>query len=133
MHDARGLRDTYQRMAKTLAPYAPKDLKVSEWEDKFFRLLWKGWLAGSTPVVSNLGTNKGMPVSCSGQFIGDSIDEFYSNRHETAMLTKNGFGTSGYLGEIRSRGSSISAGGTASGVLPVIKGFVQDMRDVAQG
>lgn len=120
-------------MASTLAPYAPKDLSISEWEDKFFQLLWKGWLAGSTPVVSNLGTNKGMPVSCSGQYIGDSIHAFYQNRHETAMLTKNGFGTSGYLGDIRSRGQGISTGGTASGVLPVIKGFVQDMRDVAQG
>lgn len=120
-------------MARTLAPYAPKDKSTQEWEDKFFRLLWKGWLAASTPVLSNLGTNKGMPVSCSGQYIGDSIHEFYSNRHETAMLTKNGFGTSGYLGDIRPRGQGISTGGTASGVLPVIKGFVQDMRDVAQG
>ena len=105
----------------------------AEWEAKFFRLLWKGWLAASTPVLSNTGTIKGMPVSCSGQYIGDSIDEFYSNRKETAILTKNGFGTSGYLGDVRPRGSKISRGGTSSGVLPVFKGFVQDMRDVAQG
>jgi ribonucleoside-diphosphate reductase alpha chain len=104
-----------------------------EWEPKFFELLWKGWLAGSTPVISNTGTNKGMPVSCSGQYIGDSIDEFYSNRRETALLTKHGFGTSGYLGDIRGRGTSIKSGGTATGTLPLFKGFVQDMRDVAQG
>lgn len=104
-----------------------------EWEGKFFNLLWKGWLAPSTPVLSNTGTIKGMPVSCSGQYIGDSIEQFYDNRKETAILTKNGFGTSGYLGDIRARGSKISKGGTASGVLPVYKGFVQDMRDVAQG
>lgn len=104
-----------------------------EWEGKFFNLLWKGWLAPSTPVLSNTGTIKGMPVSCSGQFIGDSIEQFYGNRKETAILTKNGFGTSGYLGSIRPRGAAISKGGTASGVLPVFRGFVQDMRDVAQG
>lgn len=104
-----------------------------EWEAKFFKILWNGWLAPSTPVLSNTGTPKGMPVSCSGQYIGDSIDSFYSNRRETALLTKHGFGTSGYLGDIRGRGSLISAGGTASGSLPVFRGFVQDMRDVAQG
>ena len=130
LHDATGLRDTYLRIAGTLAKHLP-DSKT--WETKFFNLLWNGWLAPSTPVLSNTGTNKGLPVSCSGQYVGDSIDQFYSNRHETAMLTKNGFGTSGYLGDIRSRGSVISVGGNASGVIPVFKGFVQDMRDVAQG
>lgn len=104
-----------------------------KWEDKFFQLLWRGWLAASTPVLSNTGTTKGMPVSCSGQYIGDSINEFYSNRKQTALLTKNGFGTSGFLGDIRPRGAKISVGGSASGVTPVFKGFVQDMRDVAQG
>ena len=83
--------------------------------------------------MSNTGTTKGLPVSCSGQYIGDSINSFYSNRKETALLTKDGFGTSGYLGDIRPRGSKISRGGTASGTVPVFKGFVQDMRDVAQG
>ena len=131
LHEARGLRDTYLRIAQVLSKHMVG--YEDEWEAKFFNLLWKGHLAPSTPVLSNTGTNKGLPVSCSGQYIGDSIDEFYGNRKETAILTKNGFGTSGYLGDIRSRGSAISAGGTASGVLPVFKGFVQDMRDVAQG
>src|SRR6056300_904787 len=49
------------------------------------------------------------------------------------MLTKMGFGTSSYLGSIRSRGSEISKGGKSSGVVPVFKGHVQDMRDIAQG
>jgi ribonucleoside-diphosphate reductase alpha chain len=131
LHEARGLRDTHLRIASTLSKHMVG--YEDEWEGKFFNLLWKGWLAPSTPVLSNTGTNKGMPVSCSGQYIGDSIDDFYSNRKETAILTKNGFGTSGYLGDIRPRGSKIAKGGTASGVLPVYRGFVQDMRDVAQG
>ena len=131
LHNARGLRDTYLRISKTLSQHMVG--YEDEWEAKFFNLLWKGWLAASTPVLSNTGTNKGLPVSCSGQYIGDSINEFYSNRKQTAILTQNGFGTSGYLGDIRQRGSTISKGGTASGVLPVFKGFVQDMRDVAQG
>ena len=125
------VKETYKRIADTLAKHMGNDSIL--WSTKFFNLMWRGWLAPSTPVLSNTGTNKGCPVSCSGQHIGDSINEFYNNRRETAILTKHGFGTSGYLGDIRPRGSSISAGGTASGTLPVFKGFVQDMRDVAQG
>ncbi|QVJ12731.1 ribonucleotide reductase of class Ia (aerobic), alpha subunit [Pseudomonas phage PSA11] len=128
--EARGLKDTYERIAKTAARHTDDPDK---WASKFFDVLWRGWLAASTPVLSNMGTIKGMPVSCSGQYIEDSIDGFYSAYHETAMLTKNGFGTSGYLGDIRPRGSVISTGGKASGTLPIFKHFVQDMRDVAQG
>lgn len=130
LHNARGLRDTYERIAKTLSRHMPDQ---KSWETKFFNLMWKGWLAPSTPVASNTGTKKGLPVSCSGQYVGDSIDSFYSNRREAAILTKNGFGTSAYMGDIRSRGTPISAGGEASGVVPVFEGFVDDMRKVAQG
>jgi ribonucleoside-diphosphate reductase alpha chain len=106
------------------------------WEDaysEFFNLLWNGWLSPSTPILANMGTYRGLPVSCSGGYISDSIDGFYTARRETAILTKYGFGTSGYLGDIRGRGSNISIGGRASGVLPVFKGFVRDMQEVAQG
>jgi ribonucleotide reductase alpha subunit len=123
-------KQRYKIIADTAAQYLPNS---EEWSGKFFDLFWKGWLSPSTPVLSNMGTDKGMAVSCSGGYIHDSIDGFYSGRKEAALLTKYGFGTSGYLGAIRPRGSVISSGGKASGVLPVFKGFVQDMRDVAQG
>lgn len=121
-----------RNIAKKAASKLPEKLRT-DYEERFYQLIWRGWLSPSTPVLSNMGTNKGLSVSCSGNYIEDSIDGFYSNRHQTAMLTKNGFGTSGYLGDIRPRGSKISVGGKASGVVPVFKGFVQDMRDVAQG
>ncbi|ASV43421.1 ribonucleotide reductase of class Ia (aerobic), alpha subunit [Vibrio phage JSF12] len=120
----------YQVIAKTAASHMPDP---SYWEPKFFELFWKGWLAASTPVMANMGTDKGLPVSCSGGYIDDSIDGFYSTLHETAMLTKNGFGTSAYLGDIRPRGAPIRIGGQAAGVMPVIADYVQCMRDVAQG
>lgn len=118
------------RIAETAAKHTPNP---EYWAPKFFNLIWKGWLSCSTPVLANMGTDRGLPVSCSGQYIGDSIHEFYSNLLETAVLTKNGFGTSGYLGDIRPRGTKISVGGKASGVVPVFKTYVQAMRDVAQG
>ena len=123
-------REQYETIASTLAAHTDDKEK---WYEKFFQLLWNGWLSPSTPVLANAGTTRGLPVSCSGGYVEDSIDGFYSARREAALLTKYGFGTSGFLGDIRPRGTAISAGGKASGVLPVLKGFIQDSRDVSQG
>lgn len=125
------VKGQFERIAKTAAKHVLEHYPQAE--QKFFDMLWKGWLSPSTPVLANMGTNRGMPVSCSGTIVEDSIDGFYSNLHEVAMLTKNGFGTASDLSSIRPRGSNISVGGKASGVLPVIKEHVNTMRNVAQG
>lgn len=127
------VKEQYERIARTAAKHLDGTKYESEGYEKFFNLLWKGWLSPSTPVLANMGTKRGLPVSCSGSTIADSIDGFYSGRREVALLTKYGFGTASYLGDIRPRGTPITGGGKASGILPVFKGFVQDMRDVAQG
>lgn len=125
------LESVYRRVANHAAKYTPEPEK---WEEKFFNLFWKGWLAASTPVLSNMGTGFGCPVSCSGGYIPDSVYGFYSSQLEAAVLSKNGFGTSGYMGDIRPRGSKINGvKGGASGVLPVFKDFVQVSRDISQG
>lgn len=133
MFEATSIREQYERIAKTAAKHLASVGLQQKAEKEFFDILWKGWLSPSTPVLANMGTDRGLPVSCSGGVVGDSIHSFYESRLETAVLTKNGFGTSAYLGAIRPRGSAISIGGKASGVVPVFKMFVQDMRDVTQG
>src|SRR5690606_32037212 len=89
-------RAQYEAIAATAANW----LVFTKWEDEayeqFFNLLWNGWLSPSTPILANMGTSRGLPVSCSGGYINDSIDGFYTARRETAILTKHGFGTSGY-------------------------------------
>ncbi len=118
------------RIASTLARHLhDKDL----WESRFFRLLWQGHLAASTPVLANIGTTRGCPVSCSGNYVDDSVYEFYDTQREAAVLSQQGFGTSSFLGDIRPRGAPISRGGKASGVVPVIRGFVNVARDISQG
>ena len=129
-YQAANPREQYERIARTLAVHTPDPQK---WFGKFFDLMWKGWLSPSTPVLANTGTSRGLPVSCSGQYIPDAIDGIYKSKHETAMLTKYGFGTAGYLGDIRPRGSKISVGGKSLGVVPVIQGVQHDMEYVAQG
>lgn len=125
------LKSVYSRISKHAAKYTTNPKK---WEYKFFNLFWNGWLAASTPVLSNMGTGFGCPVSCSGGVIDDSVLGFYEAQKEAAILSKNGFGTSGYLGKIRERGAKINGmKGSASGVLPVFKDFVQVSRDISQG
>jgi ribonucleoside-diphosphate reductase alpha chain len=131
--NGRSVRGQFERIAKTAASHLVGTKFEAEAESKFFELLWKGWLSPSTPVLANMGTTRGMPVSCSGTVAEDSVDGFYTNLHEVAMLTKHGFGTATDLSAIRPRGSSISVGGKASGILPVVKEHVNAMRSIAQG
>lgn len=130
LYKADNPKEQYQRIAATLAVHTPDP---SMWKEKFFDIMWKGWLSPSTPILANTGTNRGLPVSCAGSYIPDSIDGIYKAKHETAMLTKMGFGTAGYLGDVRPRGSEISVGGKSTGVMQVIQGFQGDMDYVAQG
>jgi len=130
LYQANTPRDQYERIARTLATHTPDP---NSWTNKFFNLLWKGWLSPSTPVLANTGTTRGLPVSCAGSYISDNLDSIYKGKHEIAALTKAGFGTASYLGDIRHRGAEISVGGKASGLLPIIKGFQQDMEYVSQG
>lgn len=148
LYEAANPREQYMRIARTAASHAPKnavpgdatpllvglvDPYVEYWTGKFFNILWKGWLACSTPVLANMGTKRGCSVSCAGSVVDDSIDGFYSNYREIALLTKHGFGTATDLSDVRPRGSKISVGGKASGVMPIIERHIKDMRDVAQG
>lgn len=130
LYKADNPKEQYQRIAATLAVHTPDP---SMWKEKFFDIMWKGWLSPSTPILANTGTNRGLPVSCAGSYIPDSIDGIYKAKHETAMLTKMGFGTAGYLGDVRPRGADISVGGKSTGVMQIIKGFQDDMEYVAQG
>lgn len=133
-YEGQTVKQAYYRIARQAASHLVQyGLDSEEWSEKFFQLFWKGWLSPSTPVLSNMGTHKGLPVSCSGGVVPDSVYGFYESYLEAAILTKNGFGTSGYLGSIRPRGSKISTGGKSSGVKPVIKHFVQDMQTITQG
>lgn len=131
----RGMRDAWMRVSKTAASHLPDDIQEQA-EQKFFELFWKGWLAGSTPVITNMGTDRGCPVSCSGGYVADSIGGktgFYGAIKEAGVLSKNGFGTSNYLGDIRARGVKIGSGGKAAGVLPVLQDFVTMSKKVSQG
>lgn len=118
------------RISSTLARHM---LDPKEWQPKFYSLLWDGNLAGSTPALANIGTDRGCAVSCSGNYVFDGVYDFYETLQEAAILSQQGFGTSSYLGDVRPRGSAISRGGKASGVILPLRNFVNAARDISQG
>lgn len=124
------VRGAFHRIASHLSPIDGHP----EAYQRFFDLLWSGKLAPSTPVMCNVGTDRGMSVSCAGNYVGDSVEAFYDSLSEVAILSKNGFGTASYLGDIRPRGSLIkSTGETAAGVVPVIDTYIDTKSKISQG
>jgi ribonucleoside-diphosphate reductase alpha chain len=114
-------KDAYNRIASTAANY----LNKPELFSKFFEILWNGWLIPSTPVMSNFGTNRGLPISCFGGYIGDSMYDIYRKNLEMAVLSKHGGGTAYDFSEIRPKGAPIKDGtnGTTDGIIPFMKSF----------
>lgn len=125
------VRGRHRTIAHTLAQYMVG--AEAEWEEKFFNELWDGILSPATPAFANTGTNRGMGVSCSGQYIGDSVEAFYDSLKEMAILSKWGFGTSADFSGIRERGAPISRGGEASGPVPVMDDFFTCASKISQG
>ena len=130
-------RDMYLRIAKRAAELTKFDIPTyfgyDTWFEAFFDIMWKGWLSPSTPILTNMGNSRGHPIACSGTYLGDSIVSFYEARKEIAQLTQRGYGTSWCLDPVRPRGSKISKGGEANGIMQPASGVVQDMKDISQG
>jgi ribonucleoside-diphosphate reductase alpha chain len=122
-------RGMYSRLAKTAA----ETLERPELEEKFFDLMWKNWLCPSTPVLSNMGTDRGFVISCFSSYIPDSMDGIMDGLKETAMLSKYGGGTAWHASDIRAKGSKISKGGISDGVVPFFKMLDSVILGVSQG
>lgn len=129
------LKETFQRMADTAAKHLYgkiPDEEAKYLHKRFNEIIWEADLAPASPVY-NLGTPRGLPVSCSGGYVKDQVPGFYEHRTEMAVLTQEQFGTSGYLGAVRPRGSKISRGGTAAGMVNLFNGLATDMQEITQG
>lgn len=94
---------------------AERQLKESGFAEKFIRYLSYGWYSLSSPVWANFGNERGLPISCNGSYIDDSVESILTKNTEVAVMTKHGAGTSAYFGALRPRGAAISVGGTSTG------------------
>lgn len=124
-------RTAFERVAKTVAAR----LKKPELADKFFDYMWKGWFGLASPVLSNIGADRGLPISCYTIHPADSITSIFGKAHELACLSKGGGGVGIYLGDLRGRGSLISGGrnGVTDGIVPWAKVYDSTTVSVSQG
>jgi ribonucleoside-diphosphate reductase alpha chain len=100
---------------------------------KFFDYIWKGWLCLATPVLANTGTDRGLPISCFGIDVGDSIYEIGSKNLELMLLAKHGGGVGIGINMIRPAGSKITGNGTSDGIVPFTKIYDSTILATNQG
>lgn len=101
--------------------------------DKFYKYMSRGYYSLSSPIWSNLGLDRGLPISCFGSYVGDTITDIVGTVAEVSMQSKIGGGTSAYLGHIRPRGSAISNNGTTNGSFPFLSLFDRTVSVISQG
>ena len=106
---------TPEKRIRQIALKAQRTLDENGFADKFEDYMSRGWFSLASPVWANYGLKRGLPISCFGSYIDDTMESILSKQAEVGMMTKMGGGTSAYFGKLRARGSEISAGGNSNG------------------
>jgi len=122
-------KDAYWRVATSVA----RRLQKPQLASKYFDYIWRGWLNLATPVLSNTGTDRGLPISCFGIDVGDSIQEIGQKNLEMMLLAKHGGGVGIGINMIRPAGSVINQNGTSDGVVPFAKIYDSTILATNQG
>ena len=124
--------DAEERIAN-IAKRAGELLEMPDFADKFYHYMSQGYYSLASPVWSNFGKERGLPVSCFGSHIDDDIGNILYSQSEVGMMSKLGGGTSGYFGKIRPRGAAIKNNGEASGAVHIMRLFESMVDVVSQG
>ncbi len=122
-----------EERVRAIANRAEELLGMPGFGDRFFDYMSRGYYSLASPVWANFGLNRGLPISCFGSYIGDSMEAILDTHAEVGMMTKVGGGTSGYFGDIRPRGSKITNNGTSNGTYPFAQLFDKIINVVSQG
>ena len=122
-------REAYHRVSKTVA----RRLYKPEMAETFFNYIWNGWLCLASPVLSNTGTDRGLPISCFGIDVADSIQDIGQKNLEMMLLAKQGGGVGIGINQIRPAGAKITGNGTSDGVVPFCKIYDSTILATNQG
>lgn len=125
--------ETVQGAIDRIATAASKRLYKPELKEPFIEMIEKGWMSLSSPIWANMGTERGLPISCFNVHVPDYIEGITHKLGEVIMQTKIGGGTSGYFGELRGRGSTVTDNGRSSGAVSFMKLFDTAMDTISQG
>jgi ribonucleoside-diphosphate reductase alpha chain len=121
----------YERVSRAMSSYYGDNSKY--WEKRFFDAMWSNWLCLSSPIASNGGTDRALPISCYSISVNDSLHSIFDKCSELAMLTKTGGGVGIYMGRLRGRGEPIKGNGKSEGIVPWSKIYDQTISSVSQG
>ena len=122
-------KEAYQRVCQTVA----RRLDKPELAKTFYEYIWNGWLCLASPVLSNTGTDRGLPISCFGIDVADSIYDIGTKNLEMMLLAKHGGGVGIGINQIRPAGAEIKGNGTSDGVVPFCKIYDSTILATNQG
>jgi len=125
------IREIADKAEEFLSASGGSDFKG--FSDKFYDYMSKGWISLASPVWSNFGNDRGLPISCFGSFVSDNMGSILHTNAEVGMMSKFGGGCSGYFGELRGRGSPIGDNGTSSGAVHFMQLFETLVDVISQG
>ncbi|MDD2680654.1 MAG: ribonucleoside-diphosphate reductase subunit alpha [Patescibacteria group bacterium] len=118
---------------RNIADTAEKILKKEGFADKFYDYMSRGYYSLASPIWSNFGLSKGLPISCFSSYLGDDMGQILYTQAEVGMMSKYGGGTAGYFGDLRGRGAAIKDNGTSSGAVHFMQLFETLVNVVSQG
>ena len=124
---------TAEKRIANIAQRAEEILQMPGYAEKFYHYMSEGYYSLASPVWSNFGKERGLPISCFGSHVDDDIGNILYSQSEVGMMSKLGGGTSGYFGKIRHRGAAIKDNGQASGAVHLMKLFESMVDVVSQG
>jgi len=124
---------TAEERVREIAENAEEILGEDGFADKFYEYMSRGYYSLASPVWSNFGLERGLPISCFGSHIEDNMESILYTHAEVGEMTKLGGGTSGYLGELRPRGAPITNNGKSNGSYSFTELFDTAINVISQG
>lgn len=124
---------TAEERIREIAERAEEILQIPGYADKFYNYMSEGFFSLASPVWSNFGKKRGLPISCFGSHVSDDMGNILYTQSEVGMMSKLGGGTSGYFGKIRHRGAEVKNNGQASGAVHIMQLFESMVDVVSQG
>ncbi|WP_313114785.1 ribonucleoside-diphosphate reductase subunit alpha [Aequorivita sediminis] len=124
---------TPEERIREIADRAEQILEIPGYADKFYHYMSEGFFSLASPVWSNFGKERGLPISCFGSHVSDDMGNILYTQSEVGMMSKLGGGTSGYFGKIRHRGAEVKNNGQASGAVHIMQLFESMVDVVSQG
>ena len=125
--------ETVEKAIERICTAAAQRLYKPELAEAFQEMVERGWMSLSSPIWANMGTERGLPISCFNVHIPDNIEGITHKLGEVIMQTKLGGGTSGYFGSLRGRGSAVTDNGKSSGAVSFMRLFDTAMDTISQG